>query len=216
MRLLLTAVDQAALIKPVLRTFVSLEDYAAARVALRAFTKAPMTHKQRNSAKAAVLNIFARRIYFARGDTHVRRSAQILLARMSVVDWGLNEMVGNTHFWRRSLQARRLEFAENDLRPLAFLLGQALQLHGQTKGYKKLNGVPEEARAVHEMEGPLREHRRKAVERMRQRLEAQSLVWHSDSKTTLDVLHNLLIRRSVVEQHFRGRLHGEDAPPGDG
>jgi hypothetical protein len=171
--------QKAALLTAALRTFVRLEDCAAALVVLRALSSLPkktLSHARRTKATNGALQPLACRIYFERNASR-QRLTRALLGGKTLVDagWGKEKETGEWSMPERTgwlvermieantpaetpagLEESVMEIVE-DLRPLALILRRALSIHGGAPTVKKV--APwrdEEARAEKEMNKPRR------------------------------------------------------------
>ncbi|KAJ7653083.1 hypothetical protein DFH06DRAFT_1133900 [Mycena polygramma] len=138
---------EADLLITALRTFVRVEDYSAARVALRAFTTVSPTSFQRAKAKAAVLNSLACRLYLE-DDVRQRHLMQYLLGGFSLLESRSTDLEVLLTPWNchddnlaatSSMYTRPdLNTVEDDLRPLVFVLFQVQDIRGDKLPRKSL------------------------------------------------------------------------------
>jgi hypothetical protein len=168
--------QKAALLTAALRTFVRLEDYAAALVVLRALSSLPkktLSHPRCTKATNGALQPLACKIYFERNAPR-QRVTRALLGGKTLVgagwgktgEWSMPERTGwlveqmieaNTPAETEAGLEESVKDVVEDLRPLALILRRALSIHGGAPTVKKV--VPwrdEETRAEKEMKKPRR------------------------------------------------------------
>ncbi|KAJ7653086.1 hypothetical protein DFH06DRAFT_1204669 [Mycena polygramma] len=146
---------EAWLLATALRVFVRFEDYTAARVALRAFMKAPGSSEPslRAYAKAVVLSSFASHLYLER-IPRLRHLKQYLLGGFSLLESRTTDLDAANVDDRFSSEESfsippwDLRTVEADMRPLVFALLQAQYFrYGIHKDLAR-----QDAQAVEEME----------------------------------------------------------------
>ncbi|KAJ7910495.1 hypothetical protein B0H13DRAFT_2012283 [Mycena leptocephala] len=145
--------QKAALLTAALRTFVRLEDYAAALVVLRALNSLPkktLSHARRTKATNGALQPLACKIYFERNAPR-QRLTRALLGGRPLTGWLVEQMI------EANTPAETAAGLEERPAPLALILRRALSIHGGAPTVKKI--VPwrdEEARVEKEMNKPRR------------------------------------------------------------
>ncbi|KAJ6494073.1 hypothetical protein C8R47DRAFT_1118277 [Mycena vitilis] len=146
---------EAWLLATALRVFVRFEDYTAARVALRAFMKAPGSAEPslRAYAKAVVFSSFASHLYLEH-IPRLRHLKQYLLGASSLLETRTADLDAANVDERFSSEENfsippwDLRTVEADMRPLVFALLQAQYLrYGISKDLAR-----QDAQAVKEME----------------------------------------------------------------
>ncbi|KAJ7653079.1 hypothetical protein DFH06DRAFT_525517 [Mycena polygramma] len=144
-------VAEVVLLTTSLRTFVTTEDYAAARVALRAFREISwlrMRRVQRTNVRDAILGALALRVHFA--SEHAR---QVIAARLLLVELSL--------FYPESNKGEHDSADQvEDVNALAFILHRAhVFAWERVHGWSTPRLRDEEQKATREMEGPRRRNR---------------------------------------------------------
>ncbi|KAJ6494079.1 hypothetical protein C8R47DRAFT_1267577 [Mycena vitilis] len=144
-------VADVVLLTTALRTFVTTEDYAAARVALRAFRDIPwlrMRRVQRTRVRDAVLGALALRVHFASECARQVRAARLLLVELSL-------------FYPESNRGEHGAADQvEDVHALAFILHRAhVFAWERVHGWSTPRLRDEEQQATREMEGPRRRNR---------------------------------------------------------
>ncbi|KAJ6551845.1 hypothetical protein B0H19DRAFT_1159162 [Mycena capillaripes] len=166
--------DKFKVLTAALRTFTYVEDYAAAYVTLRAFIELSASNYYRVKAKAVVLSALACQMYSER-DASRRHLLQYLLGGISILDgeW----QPGKSASPQQSLPATG---AEDDLRPLAFMLRQALRRMVDLKTtWRRGDEQVAMDRALGEMEWPVIRARRERRKLMEERKREDKISWHS-------------------------------------